>query len=251
MSDYSQQIQFAAGVLIGTRIDGSGVAQPRRFGILQDVQIDISVDLKMLYGQNRFAIAEAAGKTKVEIKAKWAAIAAGLFNDLFFGATQTATQTKFANNESMTVPGSVAYTVAGANAGFISDEGVYYQNTGLPLTAVGTVAGAGEYVPPSSTAGIWTFDSADANALLLTSYTYSTSGGAQISIANPVMGSSPTFKMVLSNPYDGRQGTYTFNSCRASKLSLPFKQDDFEISELDFSATADSAGNIGTINYDL
>ena len=68
---YSDQIGFAAGVMIGTSLTASP-ATPRRFGILQDATLDFSADLKELYGQKRYAIALAPGKTKVSIKAKFA-----------------------------------------------------------------------------------------------------------------------------------------------------------------------------------
>jgi hypothetical protein len=53
---------------------------------------------------------------------------------------------------------------------------------------------------------------------------------------------------VLLGTFDGRESTYIFNQCQSSKLSLPFKQDDYEISELDFMVAADINGNIGSIN---
>ena len=49
----------------------------------------------------------------------------------------------------------------------------------------------------------------------------------------------------------GRAQTYTFNQCQAGKLSLPTKQDDFQINEMDFQVAADISGNIGTINVGL
>ena len=87
MSQYAEQIGFAAGTLVGTRVDVAG--PPVRFGILQDAQLDFSADLKELYGQNRYAIALAPGKTKVEIKAKFAGIRGMLFNGFYFGEAAT------------------------------------------------------------------------------------------------------------------------------------------------------------------
>jgi hypothetical protein len=249
MSIYSEQIGFAAGVLIGQRTDIT-VTTPRRFGILQDVTLDITADLKELYGQKRYAIALAPGKTKVELKAKFAGIRGNLFNDLFFGETATASQTQYVDNELATVPGSSTYTVAASNhAAFLNDEGVFYQNTGLPLSVVSVLSAAGQY--EISNTGTYTFDSLDASAGVGLSYTYSTAGGVQISIANLAMGTGPIFKVMLSESFDGRQGNWIFNSCQCSKLSLPTKQDDFEIYELDFMVSADGSGNIGTANFAL
>jgi hypothetical protein len=249
VSQYAQQIGFAAGTLIGTPVGVSGPVTPQRFGILQDVSLDFSADLKELYGQNRYAIALAPGKTKIEIKAKFAAIAGNLFNQLYFGATAAATETLFANQEAQTIPGSGAYTVAGSNAAhFLSDQGVSYASTGLPFTNVGTVTSAGQYI---SNNGTYTFNAGDASAPIYLSYTYSSTGGVQVPIANIAMGVGPSFKIVLSQSFDGRQITYIFNQCQCSKLSFPTKQDDFTISELDFMVAADASGNIGSLNTAL
>jgi hypothetical protein len=44
------------------------------FGVLQDVSVDISGDIKELYGQNQFAEAVARGKAKISCKAKFGRI---------------------------------------------------------------------------------------------------------------------------------------------------------------------------------
>ena len=56
------------------------------------------------------------------------------------------------------------------------------------------------------------------------------------------MGVAPVFQVMLSQPFDGREQTFIFNRCQASKLSLPTKQDDFQINEMDFMAFPDIAG---------
>jgi len=104
MSQYAEQIGFAAGTLVGWRVDVLPNLAPVRFGIIQDVQLDFGADLKELYGQNRYAIALGAGKTKIEIKAKFAGIRGRLFNDLYFGTTSTAAQILLADNEAQQVP---------------------------------------------------------------------------------------------------------------------------------------------------
>jgi hypothetical protein len=249
MSQYNDQLNFAAGTLIATQVGVSGVVTPVRFGVLQDVSLDFSADLKELYGQYRYAIALAPGKTKVEMKAKFAGIRGQLFNQLYFGATVTAVTTVLTDSEAQTIPASSTYTVTAANgASFLTDEGVFYQATALPLTKVSSLTAAGQYLPPTGSPGVYTFSSGDAGAGIYISYLNTSSGGVQIPIGNPKMGVGPSFKVVVGGSFDGRPATYTFNQCQSSKLSLPTKQDDFMISELDFMISADSNGNIGTIN---
>jgi hypothetical protein len=38
------------------------------------------------------------------------------------------------------------------------------------------------------------------------------------------------------------------NNCVGSKISLPFKNEDFSVQEFDFMALADASNNIGTIS---
>ena len=83
------------------------------------------------------------------------------------------------------------------------------------------------------------------------SYTYDSGAGINLAVANPRMGVAPVFQVVLSQPFDGREQTFIFNRCQASKLSVPTKQDDFQINEMDFMAFPDIAGNLGTINVNL
>ncbi len=246
---YSDQIGFAAGVMIGTSLTASP-ATPRRFGILQDATLDFSADLKELYGQKRYAIALAPGKTKVSIKAKFASVRGAMFNDMYFGAPSTpATQTLFADSEAGTIPASVAYTVTTANSiKFLADQGVYYALTGQPFTRVTTGPTVGQY---SIAAGVYTFAAADASVAVYISYTYSSVTGLMIPFTNLAMGAGPAFSIILSQPFDGRQMTYQFNNCQAAKLSLPTKQDDFTIPEMDFMIAADTAGNIGFMHSSL
>lgn len=246
MSVYANEIGFAAGSLIATQINASGVITPVRFGILQDVQLDFSADLKELYGQNRYAIALAPGKTKVEVKAKFAALSGTMFNQLYFGGTTSATQILFADAELGTIPASTTYTVTVANsASWLADQGVYYVATGQPLTKVSALTAAGQYTVAS---GVYTFDLADAGAQVFISYTYSSTSGIQVPISNVKMGVGPSFSIVLSQAFDGRQGNTVLYVCQSSKLSLPSKQDDFMIAELDFMVAANLAGQIGTMN---
>nr|WP_294564480.1 hypothetical protein [uncultured Rhodopila sp.] len=249
MSQYAEQVAFGSGTIIATQVGLSGVATPARVGILQDAQIDFSADLKELYGQNRYAIALAAGKTKVEVKAKFAGIRGNLWNSTYFNATTVATQTLFADAEAGAVPGSVAYTVTVANsAKFLADAGVFYAATGLPFACVASAPAVGQYMVA---AGVYTFAAADANAAVYISYTYSSTSGLVIPITNVKMGVSPSFKIVIATTFDGRQANFVFNQCQSAKLSIPAKQDDWLISELDFQIAADIAGNIGTINLAL
>lgn len=243
------QYAFAAGYLFGLRTDLAN-ATPVRFGALQDVQLDISYTLKELYGQSSFPLALARGQGKIQGKAKFAQLSGLVFNDLFFGQAQAAGQLATSVLEAQGVPAATPFTVTVANAAsFAADLGVTYAATGIPLAkAAGAPAAAGQYAVDAAT-GVYTFHSGDAGASLLVTYTYNiVASGQRITIANTVMGTTPSFQVNLAQPWNGKTVNLQLNACTSSKLSLPTKLDDFLIPELDFAAQADANGNIGSIS---
>src|SRR3546814_21030937 len=64
-----------------------GGGAPLKFVALQDVSIDLSADIKELYGQYQFALDPARGKTKVAWKASTGDIAADALHQVYFGQT--------------------------------------------------------------------------------------------------------------------------------------------------------------------
>lgn len=243
MSQYAQEIGFASGTLIATPVFTTGIQTPMKFGILQDVDLSFSGELKELYGQNRFAVAIAPGKTKIELKAKFAQIQGALFNNLFFGGAQTATQTLFADSEPHTIASGAA--TAANSTQFIADQGVFYAATGQQLQAATTITAPGQY---NQSGGVYAFSTGDNSQAVYLSYTYGSTSGSQITLINPKMGVGPQFSVVLSQMFDGRQHTWIFPQCQASKFSFPTKQDDFVIAEVDFMVAANAAGIVGTLN---
>lgn len=236
---------FGSGLLIATGSNG-----PVQFGTLQDVSLDVSGSNKQLFGQNQFAVAVGRGETKISGKAKFGQVSGSLFNDLFFGVTASAGTTKLAYNEAASIPASTPWTVTVTNsATFVADQGVVYKATGLPLQQVAAGSEAqGKY---SVAAGVYTFDTTDASADVLISYTYtSASAGKTIGFGNPLQGVQPTFSIIVSRGYNGSGERYKLWKCISSKLSLPTKMADFAISELDFDAFADASNNTITAYTD-
>lgn len=236
---------FGSGLLFATNnVAGS---TPIQFGTLQDVQLDVSRTLKELYGQNQFALAIAAAQMKITGKAKVGQVNGRLYNDLFFGGTTATGQTLMVYQEPGTIPAATTYTVTVANAAsWVADEGVLYAATGIPFAKVASAPTIGQY---SVAAGVYTFAAADASAAVLTSYTYtSASSGKTITAGNPLQGVQPTFSIVLTRQYNGLQENTTLYQCIASKLSLPTKMADWGITEIDFSAFANAAGQVISVS---
>jgi len=239
------QLSFGAGFAFGIRTDVAN-STPVPLGIMQDISLTFSGDLKPLYGGNQFAVAFARGKIKIEGKAKLARFNGRLFNDTFFGQTMATGQVLTALGEAQTVPAATTYTITAANAAtFQTDLGVFYANTNLPLTKVAATPAQGQYAV--SAAGVYTFAATDANAPVLLAYTYTATTGQTITLVQTAMGAVPTMKGVFTTTFSGKTMTLTLNNCASEKMAFATKQDDWTIPELDFLAGADLFGNIGTL----
>ena len=249
------QLSFGAGALWGERTDvtGSGIG-PRQFGVLQDIQIDFDWTEKELYGQYQFPVAIARGQGKITGKAKFARILGLLYSDIFFGQNAATGQFAVSQYEAATIPASTPFTVTVANAASYNDDlGVYYAATGKAFNRVTTPSAAGQYAV-NFTTGVYTFAAADANAALLISYTYNVAAsGSKITLGNPLMGVTPTFKATFYQAVSPGSSpaaplALRLNACTSSKLSLPTKVDDWTIGALDFAAFADATGTIGYVS---
>ena len=248
------QFAFGSGNLWGTQLTdtyGNAIttANPVKFGTLQDISIDISKDVKELYGQNAFPVDVSTGKAKIAIKAKSAQIFGALYNSLFFGQTLTTGQTvDYADSTGSVIP-ATPYQVTPtppSSGTWGRDLGVINGN-GDPLTrlASGTPA-TGQY---TVSAGVYTFSSADAGTTVFINYQYTISAsGKTMNIVNVPMGYSPTFSMDILVTGKGKSLIYTFPQCISSKLSLATKLDDYAIPEFDISAFANAAGQVCTIS---
>jgi hypothetical protein len=233
---------FGSGVLLGTRTDVAN-ATPVNFGLVQEVQIDLQFAAKELYGQYQFPVAIARGQAKAAGKAKMAQVSGLAFNNLFFGASLAAGQLATSFAEAQSVPASTPFTVSAANAAAWQDDyGVVFAATGLPLTKVASAPAAGEY---SVAAGVYTFNAADAGKAVLVSYTYTvTNAGQQLTLANPLLGTTPTFQAQLYTSFQGKPVNVKLFNCVSSKLAFATKLENFVIPELDFDIFANAAGNV-------
>jgi len=224
-----------------------GGGNPLRIGALQDVSVEFSGDVKMLYGQYQFPLDVARGKTKIEGKIGSGNIDVAAFNTIFFGQTVTGnSEKKQAINEAGSVPASSTYTITVANAAAFSlDLGVTLVTTGQPLTQVASSPSAGQY--SVSSGGVYTFNVAQASAAVLINYLYTatTASSGTLNINNQLMGTTPKFQLVASQTYNSKVFTMLLYAITTEKLSLPLKQDDHLISEISFSAFADDLNRIG------
>ena len=247
-------INFGAGKLIAVPTnlaDGTAIANPTPviLGTMQDISLDLSVELKTLYGSKRYPIAVGQGKGKIEVKAKYAEIDGGVLGSLFFGKAASTGIKAAVFDSASTIPGTpFQVTVAPPNSGtFVADMGVVFSSTGVQLTRVASAPATGQYSVNTAT-GVYTFASADTAKGVLISYEYTASSGGQVwTMTNDTMGYTPSFTLLLQNSYDGKNLVCKLNRAVSGKLAVPLKSDDFAVYDFDAEAFADSAGNLGYI----
>lgn len=247
-------INFGAGKVIAVptnSADGSVIANPTPVVIasLQDVSLDLSVEIKALYGNKRYPIAVGQGKGKIEVKAKYAEIDGAMLGSLFFGKTSSAGIKAAVFDFAANIPAGTPWqlTVTPPNSGaFVADLGVQRADTGVQLQRVASAPATGQYTVTN--AGLYTFAAADQGKPILISYEYSAATGGQVwTMSNDIMGTTPSFTMLLQNGYDGKNLVCKLNRCVSGKLALPFKSDDFGVYDFDAQAFADNAGSLGYI----
>ena len=246
------QYAFGAGSFWGIAT-GSGNPTPNRFGALQSASVDFKANTKSLFGSYQLPLAVGRGTMSVDGKAQAGQFQGRVLSDLFFGIGKSVGQTLIADGEAATVPASTPYSVTVANAGssgadFGIDLGVKYAETGMPLICVASNPTVGEY---SVSAGTYTFAAADEGVGVAISYTYKPStntAGETITMTNPLIGTAPSFKSVVSQQFNGERITLTLNQCVASTYSFATKLEDFNMPEFDFSAFVDSSNTLGIIS---
>lgn len=251
-------IMFGAGKLIAIpTVDANGnailVPTPVAIAILQDVSVDFDYETKTLHGEKQFAIAIARGKAKIGWKAKSGDFSGAALGSLFLGSQATGSRKAVVIDEAKTIPataGPYTLTIAPPSTGtFVADLGVTNALTGQLMTRVSSAPATGQYSVVVAT-GVYTFAAADQGVPVLISHEYliAVSATSQLfNISNQLMGNAPTFSAIFYNQYAGKTLAMKLNCNVMGKLALPFKNDDFTMSDMDAESFADTAGNIGYI----
>jgi hypothetical protein len=235
---------FGPGAIFLQRTDIAN-GTPVNIGRANEFQLDQQFTKKELYGQNQFPLFIARGNAKFTAKAKAAVISGIALNSAFFGMTLAAGQQATALSESGAIA-SAAYTTVNHST-FVSDLGVVYAATGLPLAYVPSSPAAGQY---TQAAGVYSFNAADNGKAIFVTYTYTVAGsGQQLTLSNPLLGVTPTFQLWYYTSTNTVPLNLQLYSCVADKLSLAFKLEEFMMPELSFSCFANAAGNVGLYSF--
>lgn len=248
------QVNFGSGYL--TLIPPAGAADPTpiQIGILQDVQVDYSSSKKMLFGTKQFPVASADAEGKITGKAKSGQIKGALLAAALAGSTVTTVENVEVTDPSALIPTTPFQITVAGSATFVADMGVVNAATLIPLKNTpgntGTPA-AGFYV---YAAGVYTFASADNVSVISVRISYIktvAAVGKTITLANNLMGLSTTYVLELANDTatnSAKPLTVKLFAVVIPKLSLPFKNTDFTMIDIDFEALDDGSGNVMTIS---
>ncbi len=219
------------------------IPPPQQFGTLQDVQVEFDQKLVSLMGQNKFPDDVAPSDMKVSGKGAFAFLSIDIFNQLYFADAVTTGYKAAMPNEAHTIPATpYQVTLAPPSSGtWVEDQGVRWADGSGALSPVTGTPTTGEY---AYSAGVYTFAAADTTKAVLISYIYSVSAsGKTLSVSNKIQGYGPKFELWLLQPYQGPNGLHLW-SCRASKMSMPMKRDGYVVSDFEFEAFANAAGNV-------
>lgn len=248
------QYAFGAGQLYVTpTADALGVAvanpTPLKLMDLQEGSLENSAELKKLYGQNSFPVAVGVGKRDISVKVKPARILASVWNTLFFGQTLAAGLiANYTDTAGVAIPATpYQVTVTPPNSGtYVADLGVIDAN-GQPMKRVASAPATGQYSVNTST-GQYTFAAADTAKTVYINFQYSATvtGAQKQTVQNLPMGYAPTFKADLTVSYLGKNTTFSFPACIASKMGMSFKNEDFAIPEFEFGAFDNGTGSVMT-----
>lgn len=254
---------FGTGTLIATPLyDASGTAiavpSPVVFGILQDVTVDDSADMKELYGDKGYPVDIGRGKQKLMLKCKAAMINAELFNSVYFGQGIVAGS----DNAVIDTVGSViptgagatsievnAVATGGASSIFAADLGVQAPD-GTPYTRVASSPTGGQYALTTGANGsgaTYQFSDLDVGKTVFVNYQYSNAAGTGkvMTIHNIPMGQVPVFStQLMSNKRQGQTMWRKFLACTATKLTMDFKNDDFVIPDFEIGCFADPSTGV-------
>lgn len=249
-------ILFGAGKLIATpTTDAAGnaiaVPTPVTIAVLQDVSVDFDFETKTLHGEKQFALAVARGKAKIGWKAKTGDFDSAALGSLLLGSQPTTARKAAVIDFAASIPATpFAVTIAPPDAGtFVADLGVSNALTGVALTRVAAAPATGQYMLNAAT-GVYTFAAADTLKQMLISYEYQKTTDATsrlFAISNNLMGYTPTFSALFYNEYMGKKLVMKLNANVMGKQGLPFKNDDFTMTDFDAEAFADASGSVGYI----
>lgn len=173
-------------------------------------------------------------------------------NQFLVGSTIAASITNLVTIMAKNVTISSRYTITSNATTFTLTEtiaGSGYTPSTATVVGTGVITSATATVSSAGT-GTFTFFSGDSGKKVQYQYDYVLATGKTIQITNNMMGTAPTFEMEFYSVLDGRQIALVLNNCTTDKLDFSFKNEDYMIPNISYSAFADASDIVGNIYLD-
>lgn len=233
------QYNFGVGKL--TLISPATPAQAIDIGVIKDVSLDISFTTKELRGAYQFPVDVARAGGKINGKAKYGQINAGIVSAILNSTSSTGSKIGI-SGETSVVPGTPWTITVTNSATWLDDLGVFNNTTGLYMKRVASGPATGEY---SVTAGAYLFAAADTTNSMSISYSYTAAAiGKTNALVNLLMGSSTVYQATLFNTFRGKNVGVKLYAITIPKLAFAFKSEDYTEQDLDFEAFANTGGQV-------
>lgn len=248
-------VWFGGGAIYGLNVGGAqpSILVPGNFATIQEASVDFSVTLKELRGAYEDPESIASASRKVTGKITTGRVSLQNLNQFVFGETLATGYDQTVNFEQQTAASSVVVDEF-VSDNFVQDLGVWYKTGGpegshiqlvpVPLTSPPTSLTQGQYSVNSAT-GTYYFATADFGQGVQISYQVAQTTGHTLLVNNKIMGfnTRPIFSAYFDNPAEGDNSLVLF-ACRASKITLPIKREDYVIMEIDFQAYSNESGQM-------
>ncbi|ACL64653.1 conserved hypothetical protein [Anaeromyxobacter dehalogenans 2CP-1] len=205
---------------------------------MTDVELSYEGSTKEYYGSRQFPILSVTGQKKVSGKAGTAFIDGRLLSVILSGTTTAGREVL---NE-VSATGSSA-TVSPTGTSFAADYGVV-DAARNPMNITSSAPAVGAYAVNTGS-GMYTFNAAEPDTKTIT-YAYNTGSGSTFTMKNALQGVQTGFTLFLQQRgSDGELFGVKLNSVVIPGLSFAFKAEDFSVTNLDFVAQVDAAGDLG------
>ena len=251
---------FDSGSLFAVSQANGSNPTPVKIGSLEGIEANVNFDLEFSPLQFQAAIGATAKKLSIELTAKTAQLNGLLVNQILFGQALTPGSQAMAVNVAATSSSGTPPTCTPAvpsGGTWAQDMGVQYSSSGLPLYQVASAPAQGQY---SVSAGIYTFNAADASTALTFCFLYTMTTGSNLVLNNKFKDIVPYFQAVLQTSYggDGTSAppanfmTWNLNRCASVQLKFLTMVNKMAVPEFKFTAMADLTppyGTIGTLSF--
>ncbi len=222
-------------------------ATPQLVGGMNEINMTVKFENNVERGTFQHDFKAMRKAQSIKGVAKFAQIKGAVLAQMLYGQPLVSGSENVAVGINYTIPATGPYTVTPTGLGTFSlDLGCILDATAQVMTLVTGTPTTGQY---KISGGTYTFAAADAGKVVSISYRYTVTTGVKMTLSNVRSELVPEFLVVLNVDGNGKNTTWTLNSCYSDQLAFVTKLEDFTVPEFSFTAKADGSNVIGTFSY--